>query len=217
MQPSLAPVPSRSAQEVADSENPGGFAHIPALDGIRGAAILLVLIYHLFWSNPVTGSRFLGFLQQIRGTTYCGVNLFFALSGFLITGILLDTLDRPRYFQMFYARRSLRIFPLYFGFLLVLLLLTRPLHFSWSGWQYFYLTYTANLALWRTHIPLQLSFFNITHFWSLQVEEQFYLLWPFVVYRLRRPETLARLSLISCAVILCVRIFLVAMRSHRGI
>jgi peptidoglycan/LPS O-acetylase OafA/YrhL len=155
-------------------------------------------------------------LQEIRGATYCGVNLFFALSGFLITGILLDTLDAPRYFQTFYARRSLRIFPLYFGSLLALLLLTRPLHFVWSGWQYFYLTYTANLALWRTQVPLQLGFFNISHFWSLQVEEQFYLLWPFVVYRVRHPLALARLSLAGCALILGVRIVLVAMRSHSG-
>ncbi|HEX4651602.1 MAG TPA: acyltransferase, partial [Granulicella sp.] len=216
MPPSVAAAPSRSAADVADSENPGGFAHIPALDGIRGAAILLVLVYHLLWSNPVTGSRILDFLQQIRGASYCGVNLFFALSGFLITSILLDTLDAPRYLQTFYARRSLRIFPLYFGSLLLLLLLTRPLHFVWSGWQYFYLTYTANLALWRTQVPLQLGFFNISHFWSLQVEEQFYLLWPFVVYRVRQPLALARLSLVACAVILGVRIFLVAMRSHPG-
>jgi len=216
MPPSTAVAPPRSAVDLADSENPGGFAHTPALDGIRGAAILLVLVYHLLWSNPVTGSRVLDLLQQIRGATYCGVNLFFALSGFLITGILLDTLDAPRSLQTFYARRSLRIFPLYFGSLLLLLLLTRPLHFSWSGWQYFYLTYTANLALWRAQVPLQLGFFNISHFWSLQVEEQFYLLWPFMVYRVRQPLALARLSLAGCALILGVRIFLVAMRSHPG-
>jgi peptidoglycan/LPS O-acetylase OafA/YrhL len=216
MPPSVAVAPSRSAAEAADSQNPGGFAHTPALDGIRGAAILLVLIYHLLWSNPVTGSPILDLLQQIRGATYCGVNLFFALSGFLITGILLDTLDAPHYFRTFYVRRSLRIFPLYFASLLALLLLTHPLHLSWSGWQYFYLTYTANLALWRTQVPLQLGVFNISHFWSLQVEEQFYLLWPFVVYRVRRPATLACLSLLACAVILGIRIFLVAMRSHPG-
>ena len=81
--------------DLADSENPGGFAHTAALDGIRGAAILVVLVYHLLWSNPITGSPILDLLQEIRSATYCGVNLFFALSGFLITGILLDTLDAP--------------------------------------------------------------------------------------------------------------------------
>jgi peptidoglycan/LPS O-acetylase OafA/YrhL len=220
MPPPVVEVPPRSVGDVAgvsavaDSENPGGLGHIPALDGIRGTAILLVLVYHLFWSNPVTGSRILDLLQQIRGATYCGVNLFFALSGFLITGILLDTLHSPHYFKTFYFRRSLRIFPLYYGSLLVLLLLTHPLHFSWSGWQYYYLTYTANLALWRSDLPLQLGFFNIHHFWSLQVEEQFYLLWPLVVYRVRRPEVLARLALLGCGFVLGIRIFLVAMRAH---
>lgn len=95
----------------------------------------------------------------------------------------------------------------------MLLLLTRPFHFVWSGWQYYYLTYTSNLALWRTAVPLQLSFFNIRHFWSLQVEEQFYLIWPLVIYRVRRPGAIVRISLISCATILAIRIFLIAMRS----
>ncbi|HTD95382.1 MAG TPA: acyltransferase [Edaphobacter sp.] len=199
-----------------DAENPGGFVHIPALDGIRGLAVLMVLFDHLFWSNPVTGNRIFDLLNAIREASYVGVNLFFALSGFLITGILLDTLNTPRFFANFYARRTLRIFPLYYGLLLVLLLLTRPLHFVWSGWQYYYLTYTSNLALWRSHVPLVLGRFNINHFWSLQVEEQFYLIWPFIVYRVRRPLTLVRISLVSCGVILGIRIFLVAMRGQPG-
>jgi len=203
-----------SAPHASDKENPGGFVHIPALDGIRGLAILLVLVDHLFWGNNRTGSRLFDLLMEVRGSTYCGVNLFFALSGFLITGILIKTLNIPHYFKIFYSRRALRIFPLYYGFLFVLLLLTHPLHIVWSGWQYYYLTYTANLALWRTHIPLVLPYFNINHFWSLQVEEQFYLLWPFVVYRVRRPEILVRVSLIGCAVIFCLRVFLVAMEKN---
>lgn len=200
----------------AKADNPGGFTHISALDGIRGVAILLVLVCHLFSANNHTGSRLFDIAEEISEASYCGVNLFFALSGFLITGILLDTLKVPHYFKTFYARRTLRIFPLYYGSLLILLLLTKPFHFVWSGWQYYYLTYTSNLALWRTHIPLRLSSFNIDHFWSLQVEEQFYLVWPFVVYRIRRPETIVRISLIGCAVVLCIRIFLVAMRGHVG-
>jgi peptidoglycan/LPS O-acetylase OafA/YrhL len=192
----------------------GDFAHVRSLDGIRGLAILLVLVDHLFWANNSTGSPFLDVLAQLRGSAYCGVNLFFALSGFLITGILLDTLDDPHYFMTFYARRTLRIFPLYYGFLAVLLLLTRPLHFIWSGWQYYFLTYTQNLAIWRLGVPLDIGPFNIVHFWSLQVEEQFYLLWPLIVYRLRHPESLARLALVACIAILAVRIFLIAMGAH---
>lgn len=209
--PPPGPAPTRHS---SDSENPGGFTHIPALDGIRGLAILLVLVDHLFWGNNRTGSRLFDLLMEVRGSTYCGVNLFFALSGFLITGILIKTLNVPHYFKIFYSRRALRIFPLYYGVLILLLLLTKPLHMAWSGWQYYFLTYTSNLALWRTHIPLVLPYFNINHFWSLQVEEQFYLVWPLIVYRVRKPEKLVRISLIGCAVIFCIRVFLVAMESN---
>ncbi|WP_433969661.1 acyltransferase family protein [Tunturiibacter gelidiferens] len=84
---------------------------MPALDGIRGLAILLVLFFHIFSSNPETGSKLLDLLNQFRESCYLGVNLFFVLSGFLITGILLDTRTRPHFFKTFYARRALRIFP----------------------------------------------------------------------------------------------------------
>jgi peptidoglycan/LPS O-acetylase OafA/YrhL len=202
------------AAGAAEGKPVAAFTHVRALDGIRGVAILLVLVDHLLWANKITGSSFLDIIGQLRGSAYCGVNLFFALSGFLITGILLDTLGDPHYFGTFYARRTLRIFPLYYGFLAALLLLTRPLHFVWSGWQYYFLTYTQNLAVWRLNVPLDIGSFNIVHFWSLQVEEQFYLLWPLIVYRLRRPESLARVALIACVVILAIRIFLIAMRAH---
>ena len=202
-----APSPVQSAVE-----DPGGFRHIPALDGIRGSAILLVLACHLLASDPVTGSKLLDIFQELHSGTYAGVNLFFTLSGFLITGILIDTLNIQHYFKTFYARRSLRIFPLYYGSLAVLLLLTRPLHFQWHGWQWFYLTYTANLALWRNYVPLDLGSFNIVHFWSLQVEEQFYLVWPFVVYRIKQPAKIARVALIACVPVFLVRVFFVAVR-----
>jgi len=207
--------PQTAPQPVSDKENPGGFLHIPALDGIRGLAILLVLIDHLLVANNTTGSRALDILAQIRSSTFCGVNLFFALSGFLITGILLDTLNVPHFFKTFYARRTLRIFPLYYGSLIALLLLTRPMHFDWAGWQIYFLTYSSNLALWRT-APLRLGFFNINHFWSLQVEEQFYLVWPLVVFRVRRPESLVRISLLGAAAVLALRIVLTIMRGHPG-
>src|SRR4029077_17408813 len=83
--------------------------HIIALDGIRGLAILLVLYHHLFWSNPVSGNRIFDFLNEIRASSFVGVNIFFALSGFLITGILLDTVSSPNFFKTFYAPRTLPI------------------------------------------------------------------------------------------------------------
>jgi peptidoglycan/LPS O-acetylase OafA/YrhL len=117
-----------------DAANPGGFHHIPALDGIRGLAILFVLADHLLSSNPYTSSAVFNFLSAIRESLWIGVNLFFTLSGFLITGILWDTLHKPNFFRNFYARRALRIFPLYYGFLLTLLALTHVLHFEWNHW-----------------------------------------------------------------------------------
>jgi peptidoglycan/LPS O-acetylase OafA/YrhL len=220
--PSFEPIQQASLEQrrpapvahASDKENPGGFTHLPALDGIRGLAILLVLVDHLLVGNNHTSSNVFNLLMEVRSSTYFGVNLFFALSGFLITGILIKTLDVPHYFKTFYSRRALRIFPLYYGFLFAILLLTKLLHMQWNGWQYYYLTYTANLALWRTHIPLVLNYFNISHFWSLQVEEQFYFIWPLVVYRVRRPEILARIALITCVAIFCLRVFLVAMKDN---
>jgi peptidoglycan/LPS O-acetylase OafA/YrhL len=187
--------------------------HVLALDGIRGLAILLVLYHHLFWSNPNSGNRIFDFLNAIRASSFVGVNLFFALSGFLITGILLDTVTSPNFFRTFYARRTLRIFPLYYGVLLGLLLLTRPLHFVWNGWQYFFFTYTSNLVLWP-RAPLLLQGISIDHFWSLQVEEQFYLVWPLILYRVRSLRSLIHLSVIACVTVLLIRIVLVAGRSH---
>jgi peptidoglycan/LPS O-acetylase OafA/YrhL len=194
--------------------NPRALPHIPALDGLRGLAILLVLAHHLLWSNPVTGSHWLDLIQRVQAGTYAGVNLFFALSGFLITSILLETLAAPHYFRTFYTRRCLRIFPLYYGSLAVLLLLTHRLNFHWNGWQYYFLTYTQNLPLWRMSIPWDIGKFNINHFWTLQVEEQFYLVWPLIVYRLKRPAMVAGVALAATLPILALRVAFVLLRGH---
>jgi peptidoglycan/LPS O-acetylase OafA/YrhL len=205
-------MPTQNASFEADSA--GGLRHIKALDGLRGLAILLILFDHLFWSNTHTGNRVFDLINAIRSSSWVGVNLFFALSGFLITGILFETLGDSNYFKTFYARRTLRIFPVYYGFLLFIFILTKPLHLQWNGWQYYHLTYTSNLALWRTGVPLDLRYFNLNHFWSLDVEEQFYLIWPFVVYRVKDAIRLIRMSLWACLVVLMIRTTLVIFRSH---
>lgn len=163
---------------------------MPALDGVRGIAILLVMIFH-FAIGPARPDAWIerGYLA-IAEAGWIGVSVFFVLSGFLITGILYDAKGSDGYFRRFWARRALRIFPLYFGFLVVRLLVL-PLLLpdrawmaakpgAWSLW-----TYTANM--W---IAFQQSYRAVPpltgHFWSLAVEEQFYLLWPLFVFSLPR-------------------------------
>jgi peptidoglycan/LPS O-acetylase OafA/YrhL len=166
----------------------------PVLDGVRGVAILLVLFHHFVLYSDFEGGRRLDAYMEVLGDAgWIGVDLFFVLSGFLITGILLDTKSSPRFFRTFYARRTLRIFPLYFGVLLGVfivspLLFGRPLFGEVEGSQVWYWTYTSNVDValhgWRS--PLALG-----HFWSLAVEEQFYLLWPLVVYTMGRRRLVA--------------------------
>ncbi len=200
---------TEDAQKISpENEDSGGHLRLPALDGVRGVAILLVLANHILPLSEHKGIWILNLLVEVQNCSWVGVNLFFALSGFLITGILIDTLQSRHFFRDFYARRALRILPLYYGFIFVLLLLTRALHFSWGGWQYFYLTYTANLALWWNK-PLLLSHFRIDHLWSLQVEEQFYLVCPLIVYRVKNHWKLIRIFLAACVVALALRIALV--------
>lgn len=164
--------------------------HIPELDGIRGIAILLVLIWHFVASIIPTQSNTLGdMIRQLLGFTWSGVDLFFVLSGFLIGGILLDQCDTPHYFKAFYARRISRVFPLYYVWLIifiVLMLLTPTLETTqlWVGlfantmpvWTY--LTFTQNFA---HAITGTMGGAWLAATWSLAVEEQFYLLLPGII------------------------------------
>lgn len=114
-----------------------------------------------------------------------GVDLFFVLSGFLITRILLLSRESPHFFKAFYARRTLRISPLYFGFLAVYFFLLPPMFglpipaFSSQLWSWFYL---QNLPATFTNLRST----GPGHFWSLAIEEHFYLVWPLIVFSLSR-------------------------------
>lgn len=175
-------------------------SHQPVLDGLRGLAILLVLFHHFTVVNSTSGVDWI--LLRLSGTAWCGVDLFFVLSGFLIGGILLDSRGRPGYFRTFYARRTLRIFPLYYA-VVALALVVLPAVAAWirspaiaekldrlshlDGSQVWYWTYLSNYAIaWAGNF--QNPILGVS--WSLAIEEQFYLVWPAVVYFLSRQRLL---------------------------
>jgi peptidoglycan/LPS O-acetylase OafA/YrhL len=155
---------------------------MPPLDGLRGLAILLVMLYH--YNVELNHTNFLQRLAgSIFGFGWSGVDLFFVLSGFLITGILLDTRESPNCLSAFYMRRVLRIFPLYYLSLIVVFLLV-PAIFAQdvmilpaAEFRKAYLVYVQNW-LGGFHPPGQGI---VGHYWSLAIEEQFYLVWPLVI------------------------------------
>ena len=159
---------------------------------------------------------------------WVGVDLFFVLSGFLITGILYDSLHDPRFFRNFYTRRALRIFPLYYGFFLCLFLLTPVLHIQYRSSILLYFAYVGNLAmpfcLRVGNNPTTFQFMlhghevygNIGHFWSLCVEEQFYVIWPAIVWFVRSRASLMRVCVGGCLLVLLVRIVAVAYLGRFG-
>jgi peptidoglycan/LPS O-acetylase OafA/YrhL len=181
----------------ARSETGHEAERLPPLDGIRGLAVLAVMISHfyglqrfkdLLWTDRIYGS--------LADGGWIGVDLFFVLSGFLITGILYDSKGGPGYFRSFYMRRVLRIFPLYYGFLFLvfvvapMVLASPPADLQWlQDHQWWYWLYIPNFlgAKFTDHIPGYTG-----HLWSLAIEEQFYICWPLVVFLCSR-KTLLRL------------------------
>jgi peptidoglycan/LPS O-acetylase OafA/YrhL len=147
--------------------------HISSLDGIRGFALLLVVAYHVQRIDP--NLHLPRLLSRAVATGWAGVDLFFVLSGFLITTILLDARPARNYFKVFYVRRCLRILPLYYLVLLVSLL-THPGHYGFAVQIFFWLN-LSNLS--TAFTPYAIPY--LAHFWSLAIEEQFYFVWPAVV------------------------------------
>lgn len=183
--------------------------HWPSLDGLRGLAILMVILHN---TELLDGVR-LAFpdraVEYVFDAGWIGVILFFALSGFLITGILLDTADLPHAFRNFVVRRALRIFPLYYGMLVLIFWVLPAFH--------------AQPALYAAEVPHQIWLWtylynwtgvlykgpdSLPHFWSLSVEEQFYLVWPLLVLGLKRPVRVAWACLIVATVsVVCRDLF----------
>jgi len=169
----------------------GGLApQLPVLDGVRGLAVLLVIPHNLHLAVEPDGlpSKLIGMVLD-RG--WIGVQLFFVLSGFLITRILIRTSGASNFYQSFFTRRALRIWPLYFLALILLLVvlpqwgLQQPGDPSLGIYLWFFLSNFVQ--------PLHPGGMPIPHFWSLAVEEQFYLLWPFIVRKLS-PRRIVQVS-----------------------
>jgi peptidoglycan/LPS O-acetylase OafA/YrhL len=189
-----APTSMIDAPPSAPTRGVSSKRHYVALDGLRGLAILLVFFFH-YGDLSHSSSGVLRFVGLVKDGGWMGVDLFFVLSGFLITGILLDSRQHPRYFRKFYIRRALRLFPVFYGVAALLLLLTPYFHLDWRPAQAWYLFYAANFV--QLH-DFSLSFvgpFKLMHLWSLALEEQFYFVWPLAVLLIRD-----RLSLLKVAI-----------------
>lgn len=147
------------------------------LDSLRAVAVIITLLGH--WITDIWGVR-------IEVFDY-GVDIFFAISGFLITSILIKEKKEiakertyVKHLGNFYIRRFLRLMPIYFMYLLGLLLLAKLFEFElWSeGSGFYFFTYLPNILIYFDGPQSKL----VNHFWSLGVEEQFYLIWPFIIY-----------------------------------
>jgi len=176
--------------------------HFPVLDGLRGIAVLGVVLTHYTISNsgPPFGNGPLEF-------GWAGVDLFFVLYGFLITGILLDQKESPNYFRNFYARRVLRIFPLYYGILalgfsLKALHLRPVLSFDHCS-AFWYLFFAYNLFI---SAERRFPQGTLCPVWSLAIEEQFYFFWPYLISKFTRQQlvwTCATLMALALGLRIC--------------
>lgn len=173
--------------------------HYPALDGLRGVAILLVLLNHQMSWVPLFGNYF-----------YVGVDLFFVLSGFLITEILIRETGTPHYFHNFYVKRIFRILPVYFlVFILGIVAISLIPDFTGQLTYYskhilFYIFYLQNWSL--ILYPPDTGYIVFAHFWSLGIEEQFYLFFPLAVLMLKGGQRLFYFLIVAILIILLFRI-----------
>lgn len=201
-----------------DTPPPSIRGHISALDGLRGLAILLVMVFHTTVFIPANTIE--AAYKAVTRFGWIGVDLFFVLSGFLITGLLVDAKGKSRYFRTFYARRTLRIFPLYYGFLFIVLvaipftaqhLSIQTLQYEIADWtealegQHWYWLYLSNLSV-ALDQSFSLGIIGIS--WSLAIEEQFYLVWPALVFFLS-PKSILRVCALAIALAFLSRCVLV--------
>jgi peptidoglycan/LPS O-acetylase OafA/YrhL len=187
----------------------------PSLDGLRGVACLIVLLHHSVRCHaPSPGAHL---FNRVAAAGWAGVDLFFVLSGFLITRLLLDARSRQRGLTRFWTRRALRILPLAYAYLAIVIdsPLSRgePWHAGVYREQAWFWLYANNwLALFRPALDHGL----LGHFWSLAIEEQFYLLWPLAVLFLS-PGRLRALCVVAIGMGLLARVCAIALGVDSGI
>ncbi len=198
-----------------------GRRHYPELDGLRALAIMAVIGLHFCACIPAAQVTAGGWPVQLAVKIFShgawGVDLFFVLSGYLITGILLSSKGQAHYFRNFYARRTLRIFPLYYGTLFAVLILVPAMlghvpkliapAYQNQGWLW---TYTANIQC--ALVDGQI-FGNFLHFWTLCIEEQFYLIWPLVIF-VMPPRWLLRFALSGIILVNAGRLLFIIAEWH---
>jgi peptidoglycan/LPS O-acetylase OafA/YrhL len=183
--------------------------HIRSLDGLRGLAILMVLVAHFYpkWLIVDAYPNLTWIMGRIVSPGGYGVELFFVLSGFLITGILLDTRAERGFLVKFYARRTLRIFPLYYGALAAVLFIV-PLFVKLDAGAEIIIERQAWLWTYMMNWPTEWvwdgsEIFLLGHFWSLCVEEHFYLFWPVAAALLSRRGVFFATIALVCVGISC--------------
>ena len=172
--------------------------HISALDGLRGMAILLVVAFHYFY-----------YAVPVFAVGWVGVDLFFVLSGYLITKRLIENKDRKDRYKLFYTNRALRIMPLYY---LVLILFYSSIYFLVEPQNFhrfdFYLNNKVDFFLFLQNgvfvksMPLEP---HLGHLWSLAIEEQFYLAWPLILYTFYKKKHFINILWLSIIAVLILR------------
>lgn len=200
-----------------------GRKHYPELDGLRAFAILGVIGLHFCACIPesqiAAAGRPVELITRMFSHGAWGVDLFFVLSGYLITGILLSSKGQAHYFRNFYARRTLRIFPLYYGTLLAILVIL-PLVLGRVP-QMISAAYHHQVWLWTYTTNIYSAshgggpFGNFFHFWTLAIEEQFYLVWPLIVFLLP-PRWLLRLAVAGVVAINLARLAFITVQWMPG-
>src|ERR1041385_3154063 len=174
--------------------------HIDVLDGLRGFAVLYVMLDHLLPYHVFEHYTILRPLFVVFSMGWSGVDLFFVLSGFLITGILLKHKPANQYFKAFYGRRILRIFPLYYSLLVIFLAIVPALNF-FSDRNYFFTSNGTTWQYWTFMVNLgsvtgMASHAFLAVAWSLSIEEQYYFVWPSLV-RFVTVRTVQRICIIG--------------------